>query len=84
MIMLTMKSVRQQMVWGFTVSWNIFTTQKFIGIYKSFIRTHLDYDDVTYNSCNASSSCKIVSVQCNAALPITEAIKSSSGDRLYQ
>ena len=54
-------------------------------IYKSFIRPHLDYGDGIYDQpFNASFSNKIESVQYNAALTITGAIKGSSRDKLYQ
>ena len=44
-------------------------------IYKSFLRPHLDYRDVIY---------KLESVQYNAAIAITGAIRSSSREKLYQ
>ena len=45
-------------------------------IYKSFVRPHLDYGDVIYDQPNNSClSDKIESVQYNAALAITGAIK---------
>ena len=48
-------------------------------IYKSFIRPHLDYGRIVYDQPNNSSlSEKIESLQYNAALAITGAIKSSS------
>ena len=54
-------------------------------IYKSFIRPLLDYTDVIYDQpSNASFSKKIGSVQYNAALAITGAIKGSSREKLYQ
>ena len=54
-------------------------------IYKSFIRPLLDYADVIYDQpSNASFSKKIESVQYNAALAITGAIKGSSREKLYQ
>ena len=53
--------------------------------YKSFTRSHLDYGDAIYDQpFNASFSCKTESVQCNAALAVTGAIKGSSRDTLYQ
>ena len=54
-------------------------------IYKSLIRPLLDYADVIYNQpFNASFSKQLESVQYNAALAITGAIKSSSREKLYQ
>ena len=52
-------------------------------IYKSFIRPHLDYGDIVYDQTNNSSlSEKIESLQYNAALAITDTIKSSSKEIL--
>ena len=54
-------------------------------IYKSFIRPHLDYGDVVYDQPNnASVSEKLESLQYNAALAITGAIRGSSKEKLYQ
>ena len=54
-------------------------------IYKSFVRPHLDYGDVIYDQPNNSSlSDKIESVQCNAVLAITCAIRGTSKQKLYQ
>ena len=48
-------------------------------IYKSFIRPHLDYGDVTYDQAyNASFQQKVESIQYNAALAITGAIRGIS------
>ena len=45
-------------------------------IYKSFVRPHLDYDDILYDQPDNKSFCqKIETVQYNAALAITGAIK---------
>ena len=53
-------------------------------IYKSFIRSHLDYADVVYDQPhNASFSEKIESIQYNAALAITGAIRGTSKEKLY-
>ena len=53
--------------------------------YKSFVRPHLDYGDVVYDQqSNQSLSNKIESVQYNAALAITGAIRGSSKIKLYQ
>ena len=54
-------------------------------IYKSFIRPHLDYADVIYDQPHNESFCsKIESIQYNAALAITGAIKGSSRECLYR
>ena len=56
-----------------------------LNIYKSFIRPHLDYGDVKYNQPQNDTFCKMIeSVQYNAALAITGAIKGSSRERFYQ
>ena len=53
-------------------------------IYKSFVRPHLDYGDIVYdNPCNDIFKQKIESVQYNAALAITGAIRGTSRDKLY-
>ena len=53
-----------------------------ITIYKSFLKPHLDYADLIYDQPNNESFCKQVeSVECNASLAITDAIKGTS--RLY-
>ena len=54
-------------------------------IYKSFVRPHLDYGDVIYNQPNNNRlSEKIESIQYNAALAITGAIRGTSREKLYQ
>ena len=54
-------------------------------IYRSYVRSHLDYCDVIYDQPhNATFSRNIESVQYNAALAITGTIKGTSRDRLYQ
>ena len=54
-------------------------------IYKCFNRPHLNYGDVIYDQPNLSSlASKIESVQYNAALPITGAIRGTSKEKLYQ
>ena len=56
-----------------------------LAVYKCFIRPHLDYGDVIYDQPNLSSlTNKIESVQCNAALAITGAIRGTSKEKLYQ
>ena len=54
-------------------------------IYKSFVRPQLNYGDVNYDQPNNSRlSDKIESVQYNAALAITGAIRGISREKLYQ
>ena len=56
-----------------------------LNIYKSFIRPHLDYCDIIYDQPHNTSFCDMIeSVQYNACLAITGAIKKSSRERLYQ
>ena len=56
-----------------------------ITIHKYFVRPHLYYGDIIYDQPNnASLSDKIESVQYNAALAITGAIKGTSKEKLYQ
>ena len=53
--------------------------------YKCFIKAHLDYGDVICDQPNLSSlTNKIESVQYNAALAITGAIRGTSKEKLYQ
>ena len=54
-------------------------------IYKSFLRPHLDYGGVIYyRAFNESFQNKLESVQYNATLAITGAIRGSSRQTLYQ
>ena len=54
-------------------------------IYKSFLRPHLDHEDVIYDRAfNESFQNKLESVQYDAALAITGAIKGSSRKKFYQ
>ena len=56
-----------------------------ITIYKSFVRPHLDYGYIFYDQTNnVSLSDKIESVQYNAALAISGAIKGISKEKLYR
>ena len=55
-----------------------------ITIYKSFIRPLFDYADIIYDQPNNSSFIdQVESIQYNAALAITGAIRGSSRDKLY-
>ena len=52
--------------------------------YKSFIRPNLDFGDIVYDQLSIDAfSNKFETVQCNAALAITGAIKGTSREKLY-
>ena len=54
-------------------------------IYKTFIRSQLYFADVIYDQpCNSSFHEKLESIQCNACLAITGAIRGTSSEKLYQ
>ena len=54
-------------------------------IYKSFARPHLDYGDILYDKAfNESFHAKLESLQYNASLAITGAIRGSSTEKLYE
>ena len=54
-------------------------------IFKSFVRPHLGYGDVIYDeSYNTAFHQKMESIEYNAALAITGAIRGSSREKLYQ
>ena len=56
-----------------------------VTIYKSFIRSYLDYEDVALDKPNnATFSNLIDSAQYNAALAITGTIRGTSKEKLYQ
>ena len=56
-----------------------------ITIYKSFIRPHIDYGDIVYDQAyNESFHQKLESIQYNASLAITGAIRGTSREKLYQ
>ena len=53
-------------------------------IYKMFVRPHLDYGDIIYDHPNNEHfKSKLESVQYNAALAITGAIRGTSRDKLF-
>ena len=63
---------------------NVLPGKPLITIYKSFVRAHLDYGDLIYDQPNNDSFCQqIESVQYDASLAITGAIKGTSGLKLY-
>ena len=56
-----------------------------IAIYKAFTRSHLDYGDILYDQAyNMFIHQKLESVQYNACLAITGAIRGKSKEKLYQ
>ena len=56
-----------------------------VNIYKRFVRPHLDYGDVIYDNPSNETFCQMIeSVQYNAALAITGAIRGSSREKLHQ
>ena len=61
------------------------TRASLITIYKSFARPHLDYGDIIYDQTfNESFHQRIESIQYNAAIAITGAIRGTSSEKLYQ
>ena len=53
--------------------------------YKSHIRPHLDYGDIIYDKPNIETFVsKLESIQYNASLAITGAIRGTSKERIYQ
>ena len=59
--------------------------QSLITVYKAFIRLHLHYGDIIYDQTyNGSFGQKMESIQYNAAVAITGAIRGTSREKLYQ
>ena len=64
---------------------NLLPSATLITIYKAFIRPHLGYGDVLYNQTfNNSFKEKLESIQYNACLALTEAIRATSKEKIYQ
>ena len=64
---------------------NILPRTTLITIYKAFIRPHLDYGDVLYDQAfNNSFKEKLESIQYNACLALTGAIRGTSKENIYQ
>ena len=64
---------------------DILPREPLLTIYKSFVRPHLHYGDVIYDQHYYNSfHQKLESIQYNAALAITGAIRGSSREKLYQ
>ena len=63
----------------------ILARQSLITIYKSFIRPHLDYGDIVYDRAfNESFHKNLDSIQYNAAIAITGAIRGIYSEKLFQ
>ena len=64
---------------------NILPRDALLTIYKSFVRQHLDYDDLIYDQPQNDSFCnKLENIQYNAASAITVAIQGTSKVNLYK
>ena len=64
---------------------NVLLRSALLRVYKSFIRPLLDYGDIIYDKAfNESFHEKLESLQYNAALAITGAMKGSSTEKLYE
>ena len=64
---------------------NLLTRTALTTLYKTFVPPHLDYGDIFYDQAhNASFHQKLESLQYNACLAITGAIRGSSREKLYQ
>ena len=64
---------------------NVLPRAPLVTIYKSFIRSYLDYGDILYDQMfNNSFHDKLKLIQYNAALAITGAITGSSREKPYQ
>ena len=54
-------------------------------IYKSFIWPHIDYGDIVYDRAfNESFHKNLESIQYNAAIAITGAIRGTSSEKIFQ
>ena len=64
---------------------NVLPRSTLLTIYESFIRPHLDYGDIIYDKAvNESFHAKLESLQYNATLAITGAIRGSSTEKIYE
>ena len=64
---------------------NLLPRQALVTVYKACIRPHLDYGDVLYDQdFNNSFHTKVESIQYNACLAITRAIRGTSREKIYQ
>ena len=53
-------------------------------IFKSIIRRHLDYGDITYDRAYNTSFHQNITIHYNAALAITGAVRGTSREKIYQ
>ena len=59
--------------------------QSLVTVYKAFIRPHIDYGDIIHDETyNEPFHQKMESIQYNAALAITGALRGTSREKLYQ
>ena len=64
---------------------NLLSRSILITIYKAFIRPHLNYGDIIYDQAyNSSSHEKLESIENNACLALTGAIRDSSKEKVSQ
>ena len=64
---------------------NLLSRSTLITIYKTFVRPHLDYGDILFDQkYNSSFHEKLESVQYNACVALTLAIRGSLKDKIYQ
>ena len=64
---------------------NLLPRKSLITVHKSFIRPHIDYGDIIYDQANnASFQRKLESIQYDAALTITGAVRGTSKEKLHQ
>ena len=64
---------------------NLLPRSALITLYKAFVRPYLDYGDILYDQAfNSTFHHKLESIQYNACLAITGAIRGSSKEKLYQ
>ena len=64
---------------------NLLPRQALVIIYKAFVRPYLDYGDVLYDQVfNNSFPARIESIEYNACLAITGAIRGTSREKIYQ
>ena len=63
---------------------NFLPGKSLLTIYKCFIRLHLDYRDITHDErSNTSFHKRLESLQYNAALALTGAIRGTLKEKLY-
>ena len=71
-------------LWVFYVNFNKFC-QGLLTIYKTFIRSRLDYADIIYDQAyNSAFYNKLESIQYNACLAVTGAVRGTSTEKIYQ